>query len=108
MSVPSKTGRPTGLDDVAVNSPLTTIPNVGPAVAGKLQQLGIRVPDDLRGQDPDELFERLAVVDGHPHDPCVLDTFRAAVSYVEGGPARPWWYFSRERKAGQHRSGAHR
>ena len=81
-----------------MKSALTTIPNVGPAVARKLQQLDITVPADLRGQDPDELFERLCRLDGHAHDPRLLDTFTAAVSYADGGPAQPWWYFGRERK----------
>jgi hypothetical protein len=27
-----------------------------------------------------------------------LDTFVAAVSYADGGPARPWWELSRERR----------
>ncbi|MGI8903315.1 MAG: helix-hairpin-helix domain-containing protein [Solirubrobacteraceae bacterium] len=78
---------------------LTSIPNVGPAVARKLGQLGIAHPGQLRGRDPDELFERLCALDGRRHDPCLLDTFVAAVSYADGGPARPWWEFSRERKA---------
>jgi len=86
-------------------SSLTTIPNVGPAVERKLERLGIVVPDDLRGRDPYELFHRLCELDGRRHDPCLLDTFVAAVSYVEGGPARPWWEFSRERKARQHADG---
>ncbi len=47
----------------------------------------------------DELFERLCQIDGHAHDPCLLDTFTAAVSYANGGPALPWWHFSRQRKA---------
>lgn len=81
-----------------MTSELTSIPNVGPAVAGKLRRLGIARPDELRGHDPNELFERLCALDGHRHDPCLLDTFVAAVSYVDGGPARPWWEFSRERK----------
>ena len=78
---------------------LTAIPNVGPAVARKLLTLDIHGLDDLRGRDPDELFERLCVMDGRRHDPCLLDTFTAAVAYADGGPARPWWEFSRERKA---------
>jgi len=78
---------------------LTSIPNVGPAVARKLTRLGVQRPDDLRGRDPEELFERLCLLDDHRHDPCLLDTFVAAVSYADGGPARPWWEFSRERKA---------
>lgn len=82
-----------------MSSPLTSIPNVGNAVASKLQRLDITGPDDLRGQDPNELFERLCRIDGHAHDPCLLDTLTAAVSYADGQPARPWWEFSRERKA---------
>jgi len=76
-----------------------SLPNVGRAVAAKLARLGIDQPSDLRGRDPDELFERLCMLDGCRHDPCLLDTFAAAVSYADGGPARPWWEFSRERKA---------
>ena len=80
-------------------STLTSIPNVGPAVARKLERLGVREPDDLRGQDADELFERLCALDGQRHDPCLLDTFVAAVDYANGAPPRPWWEYSRERKA---------
>jgi hypothetical protein len=80
-------------------STLTSIPNVGPAVARKLERLGVREPDDLRGQDADELFERLCALDGRRHDPCLLDTFHAAVDVADGKPARPWWEYSRERKA---------
>ena len=78
---------------------LTAIPNVGPAIARKLLRLDIRGVEDLRGRDPDELFERLCAMDGRRHDPCLLDTFTAAVAYADGGSARPWWEFSRERKA---------
>jgi Pathogenicity locus len=78
---------------------LTAIPNVGPAIARKLARLGVGSPGDLRGRDPDELFERLCALDGRRHDPCLLDTFVAAVDYANGGPARPWWEYSRERKA---------
>jgi hypothetical protein len=82
-----------------VPSALTAIPNVGPAVARKLLTLDIRGVDDLRGRDAEELFERLCALDGRRHDPCLLDTFAAAVAYADGGPPRPWWEFSRERKA---------
>jgi len=78
---------------------LTAIPNVGPAVARKLLRLGIAAPEDLRGQDPEKLFERLCALDGQRADPCLLDTFAAAVDVADGAPARPWWHYSRERKA---------
>ena len=83
----------------AIPSELTAIPNVGPAVARKLLALDVNGLDDLRGQDPEALFERLCAQDGRRHDPCLLDTLVAAVAYADGGPARPWWEFSRERKA---------
>jgi len=81
---------------------LRSIPNVGPAIARKLQRLDIATADDLRGQNGEELFERRCTLDGHRHDPCLLDTFVAAVDYAEGGPPRPWWEYSRERKARAH------
>jgi len=76
---------------------LTSMPNVGPKVAAKLRRLDIESPEDLRGQDGEELFERLCTMDGQRHDPCLLDTFNAAVDYANGAPARPWWEYSRER-----------
>lgn len=80
-------------------SDLRRIPNVGPAVARKLERLDIAGIGDLRGRDPHELFERLCTLDARRHDPCLLDTFVAAVDYANGAPARPWWEYSRERKA---------
>ena len=79
---------------------LRTLPNIGPAIARKLIRLGIERPDDLRGQDPAQLFRRLCDLDGRRHDPCLLDTFVAAVDHANGAPTRPWWYYSRQRKAG--------
>jgi Pathogenicity locus len=85
-----------------MTSDLTSIPNVGPAVARKLQRLGISSLDDLRGQDGEELYERFGALEGRAQDPCLLDTFVAIVAYARGGPARPWWEYSRERKARAH------
>jgi Pathogenicity locus len=78
---------------------LIAIPNVGPKIARKLLALGVRGLDDLRDRDPEELFGRLCAMDGRRHDPCLLDTFAAAVEYADGAPPRPWWELSRERKA---------
>lgn len=78
---------------------LTTLPNVGPAIARRLVALGIDDADGLRGQDPEELFERLTELEGGPQDPCLLDTFTAIVAFANGQPARPWWHYSRERLA---------
>jgi hypothetical protein len=78
---------------------LQKIPNVGPAIAADLLRLGITRADDLVDRDPDELYDTLCRIDGVRHDPCLRDVFAAAVHYARGGPARPWWTFTPERKA---------
>ena len=77
---------------------LEDIPNVGPAVAADLRQLGITSPAGLPGRDPYALYDDLCRITGQRHDPCVLDTFIAAVRYMEGAPKRPWWKYTGERK----------
>lgn len=77
---------------------LEDIPNVGPSVAGDLNRLGIRAPRELAGRDPYALYEALNRATGTRHDPCLLDTFIAAVRFMEGAPARPWWKYTAERK----------
>jgi hypothetical protein len=37
-------------------------------------------------------------VSGRRHDPCMLDTVMSAVEQANGGPARPWWHYTAERK----------
>jgi hypothetical protein len=78
---------------------LTTLPNVGPAIARKLRRLGYERPADLRGADPEVMVARLELLEGRHVDPCVLDTFHAVVDHVGGAPARPWWAYSRARLA---------
>jgi Pathogenicity locus len=78
---------------------LQQIPNVGPKMAGTLLKLGITSLEDTAGKDPDEMYQELCTIDVKRYDPCVRDVFAAVVSYAEGGPARPWWEFTPERKA---------
>jgi hypothetical protein len=77
---------------------LEQVPNVGPAIAADLRLLGVARPDDLVGRDPYAMYDELCRLTGQRHDPCVLDTFIAAVRFLDGGPARPWWTFTAERK----------
>ena len=79
-------------------SELEQLPNVGPAIAGKLRRLGHGHPQDLKGQDPYEMYEELCRLQGARLDPCLLDVFIAAVEYMNGTPARPWWRFTAQRK----------
>ena len=79
---------------------LEDLPNVGKAIAADLRAIGIRLPDQLRGQDPVVLYKKLNLEKGRRQDPCVLDVFMSVVSFIEGGPALPWWAFTEERKKG--------
>jgi hypothetical protein len=104
---------PGGLDGQDTSMPardprvtaLTALPNVGPAVARRLIGIGIAAPGDLRGRDPEELFQRMCALAGHREDPCLLDTLRAVVVVADGGPALPWWHYSRLRTGGAAASG---
>ena len=77
---------------------LEDIPNVGPAVTADLRRMGITSPGELAGRDPYAMYDDLCRITGQRHDPCLLDTFIAAVRYMEGGPKKPWWNFTAERK----------
>jgi len=77
---------------------LEDIPNIGSSIADDLRAIDIFEPEQLRGQDPYELYARSNAVAGTVQDPCLCDTFIAAVRFMEGGPVRPWWYYTPERK----------
>lgn len=78
---------------------LTDLPNVGKAVANDLRLLGFDSPGQLAGESPFELYERLCRKTGQRQDPCVLDVFMSITDFLKGGPPRPWWAFSEERKS---------
>ncbi len=77
---------------------LLDLPNVGPATAADLHLLGINRPEDLSEMDAYEMYNRLCKLTNVRHDPCVIDVFLSVVSFVKGGPAKPWWDFTAERK----------
>lgn len=79
-------------------SRLEDIPNIGAAVAADLRQLGFNAPADLLGLDPYSMYNELCRITGQHHDPCLLDTFIAAVRFMEGAPKKPWWKYTAERK----------
>jgi Pathogenicity locus len=77
---------------------LEDIPNIGPSIAADLRQLGITTPGELSGRDPYAMYDDLCRITGQHHDPCLLDTFIAAVRFMEGAPKKPWWKYTAERK----------
>ncbi len=75
------------------------LPNVGKATAGDFRQLGFTSPQQLIGQDPYALYDRLCEITGKRHDPCMIDVFIAATRFMAGDAKAPWWHYTAERKA---------
>ena len=63
-------------------SDLQQIPGVGPSIARTLQLVGIRRVADLKGRDPERLYQSLIRKEGRHIDRCVLYIFRLAVYYA--------------------------
>ena len=77
---------------------LTDLPNVGGATAADLRLLGFHSPEQLAGESPFEMYERLCRKTGQRHDPCVIDVFMSVTQFMNGKLPRPWWEFTETRK----------
>lgn len=77
---------------------LEDIPNIGKRVAQDLRLLGIQKPHQLKKKNPLTLYRSLSKKTGSYIDPCMLDVFMAAVDFMNGGKALPWWAYTSERK----------
>lgn len=74
------------------------IPNIGPAMERDFAVLGLQHPDDLKNKDAFTLYREMCQRSGSRLDPCVLDTYIAAIEFMNGAPSRPWWYYTKKRK----------
>ena len=87
---------------------LRDLVSVGPAIERDLARLGVGTVRQLAKQEPQQLYARLCRITGERQDPCVLDVFSAAVAQARDPFLPPaqcqWWYWSRQRKAGNARS----
>jgi len=76
--------------------------SIGPAMIKDFRLLGIRSVEELARQDPLKMYRRLERKTGERQDPCVLDTFCAAVAQAKNPRLAPekcqWWWWSRKRK----------
>jgi hypothetical protein len=74
---------------------LQIIPGVGPNLAQDLLDLGYCSTADLRGADPELMYQRLCGLRGQHIDRCVLYVFRCAVYYAGNSTYDPellkWW-----------------
>ena len=76
-------------------STFEAIPGIGPKLARVFQDLGFTDASELRGQDPETMYEDLRSLRGTHVDRCVLYTFRCAVYFVSNDSHDPellkWW-----------------
>ena len=95
LDSPNKLGTPGPGDE------LQTIPGVGPSIAADLRSLGVKRVVDLKGADPQRLYEKLNAKTGVRQDRCVLYTFRCAVYYashpVHEAEKLKWWNWKDQR-----------
>lgn len=74
---------------------LQTIPGVGKSVAEDLWNIGINAVADLKGKDPQKLYDASNRFEGRIQDRCLLYVFRCAVYYADHTKHNPeklkWW-----------------
>lgn len=82
---------------------LMTIPSIGKSIAVDFWNIGIRSVADLRGKDPEVLYDQSNKFAGVVQDRCLLYSFRCAVYYAvtepEGRDSEKlkWWNWKDKR-----------
>ncbi len=80
---------------------LSQLRNIGKAMRADFELLGIRSVKELAKCDADELYARIQALTHSRHDPCVWDTYAAAIHQAKTGEALAWWEFTKVRKQRQ-------
>jgi hypothetical protein len=76
--------------------------SIGPAMLRDFELLKIRSVAHLARQNPQKMYEKMERATGQRQDPCVLDTFCAAVAQARNprlaAEKCQWWWWSSKRK----------
>lgn len=74
---------------------LEQISGVGKIIAEDLRRIGIHSVNQLKGQDPSQLYEKLCNFKASPVDKCVLYILRCVIYYASNIEHEPellkWW-----------------
>ncbi|MCK5581975.1 MAG: helix-hairpin-helix domain-containing protein, partial [Candidatus Omnitrophica bacterium] len=74
---------------------LQQIPGVGKVIAQDMVAIGINSCDDLKGADPEQLYEKLCSYKACRVDRCMLYVFRCAIYWASNNEHDPellkWW-----------------
>ena len=78
-----------------ISDDLQAIPGVGLSLSQDLTDLGYQRVSQLRGVDPERMYEQLCALRGTHIDRCVLYVFRCAVYFADNSVHDPellkWW-----------------
>lgn len=78
---------------------LSTIPGVGKSIAADLWDIGITSVSDLKGKNPETLYDLSNSFAGTIQDRCLLYVFKCAVYYADTPKDKhepdklKWWYW---------------
>ncbi|MFZ5807537.1 MAG: helix-hairpin-helix domain-containing protein [Verrucomicrobiota bacterium] len=81
---------------------LTIIPGVGKSIAEDLRKIGIKSVEDLKGKNPEKLYQLSNQRVGVIQDRCLLYVFRCAVYFAEGGrnsKKLKWWNWKDKKRS---------
>jgi hypothetical protein len=86
--------------ELAALAEFQSIPSLGVGFAKELISQGYYSLEQLKGKSAVELFDAYEKHSGCWADPCVEDSYRLLVHYMEHkDESKRWWDFTRERKA---------
>ena len=78
------------------------IPGVGKSISQDLYDLGYRSIEELKNQNPEEMYTNICVHQGMHVDRCMLYVFRCAVYYASNDIHDPellkWWNWKDKRQ----------
>ena len=82
---------------------LENIPGVGKSIAEDLCNIGIKCVTDLKGKNPEELYDKSNRFEGVAQDRCLLYVYRCAVYFAEHRNPDPeklkWWNWKDKRRS---------
>ena len=94
---PQKAERTLGTQPMKQSSSrqLEQIPGVGARIAQDMRNIGIHSVSQLRGRNPQKLYQKLCDFEAGPVDKCLLYVLRCAVYYASDTEHDPellkWW-----------------
>ena len=78
-----------------MSTDLTQIPGIGKNMAQHLINAGYPDIESLKGQDPEDIYQKDCLSQGVKVDRCALYVYRLAVAFAEGSITDPeklkWW-----------------